>query len=149
MALRQGGEDDWMGFEYMFFDEGLRDRFVAFAAARGIAGTVRQDEIAGFVVTLPDEMDDALEEAVEAEYKTIMDEQMLLAESDEELVSHHAAGTTVTLTDGTTRTVRIPPPIARRLFEHFTSDEIHEIATAIAHSVENPIDGPICRKPPK
>jgi hypothetical protein len=142
-------EDNRMGFEYMFFDEGLRDRFVAFASGHGIASTVRKDEIAGFVVTLPDGLSDELQDALEAEYESIMDEQMLLAESDEELVSHHAAGTTVTLTDGTTRTVRIPPPIARRLFEHFTSGEIHEIVTAIAQSVENPIDGPICRKPPK
>jgi hypothetical protein len=138
-----------MGFEYMLFDEALRDRFVAFAAARGIAGTVRKDEIAGFVVALPDELDDALEEAIEAEYESIMDEQMLLAESDEGLVSHAVAGVTVTLADGTSRAVRIPPPIARRLFEHFTPEEVHEIATAIAQGVANPIDGPICRKPSK
>jgi hypothetical protein len=136
-----------MGFEYMFFDEALRDRFVAFASAHGIASTVRQDEIAGFVVELPDGLTDELQNAFEAEYDSIMDEQMLLAESDEELVSHHVAGVTVTLADGTTRAVRIPPPIARRLFEHFTSGEIHEIVTAIAQSVENPIDGPLCRKP--
>lgn len=138
-----------MAVEYMFFDEALRDRFVAFAATHGIAGTVREDEIDGFVVALPDGMDDALEDALEAEYDAIMDEQMLRAESDTELVSHAVAGTTVTLTDGSTRTVRIPPPIARRLFEHFTSGEIHEIVTAIAQSVEHPIDGPICRKPPE
>ena len=138
-----------MNFEYIFFDEGLRDRFVAFASGHGITSTIRKDEIAGFVVTLPGEFADELQDALEAEYESIMDEQMLLAESDEELVSHHAVGTTVTLTDGTTRTVRIPPPIARRLLEHFTSGEIHEIVTAIAQSVENPIDGPICRKPPK
>jgi hypothetical protein len=138
-----------MAVEYMFFDEALRDRFVAFAASRGIAATVREDEIDGFVVALPDGMDDALEDALEAEYDAIMDEQMLRAESDTQLVSHAVAGTTVTLADGSTRTVRIPPPIARRLFEHFTSGEIHEIVTAIARSVENPIDGPICRKPPE
>ena len=137
-----------MGFEYMFFDEALRDRFVAFASGHGIASTVRKDRMEGFVVELPDGLDDDLQDAVEAEYESIMDEQMLLAESDEELVSHHVAGVTVTLTDGTTRAIRIPPPIARRLFEHFTPEEVHEIATAIAQSVENPIDGPICRKPP-
>lgn len=136
-----------MGFEYMFFDEALRDRFVDFASARGIASTVRQDVIAGFVVDLPDELADELQDAFEAEYDAIMDEQRLLAESDAELVSHHAVGTTVTLADGTTRTIRIPPPIARRLLEHFTPEEVHEIATAIAQSVENPIDGPLCRKP--
>lgn len=136
-----------MGFEYMFFDEALRDRFVKFASLLGIASTVRQDEIAGFVVELPDALDDVQQEAVEEEYDSIMDEQMLLAESDDELVSHHVAGVTVTLADGTTRAVRIPPPIARRLFAHFTPDEIHEIVTAIAQSVENPVDGPLCRKP--
>lgn len=136
-----------MGFEYMFFDEALRDRFMAFAAGHGIASATRPDEIAGFVVTLPDGLDDELQDAFEAEYESIMAAQMLLAESDAALVSHHAVGTTVTLADGTTLTLRIPPPIARRLLEHFTSDEIQEIATAIAQSVVNPVDGPICRKP--
>ena len=138
-----------MGFEYMFFDEALRDRFVDFASARGIASTVRQDVIAGFVVDLPDGLADELQDAFEVEYDSIMDEQGLLAESDAELVSHHAAGVTVTLADGTTRAIRIPPPIARRLLEHFTPEEVHEIATAFAQSIENPIDGPLCRKPPE
>ena len=138
-----------MGFEYMFFDEALRDRFVDFASSRGIASTVRKDEIEGFVVELPDGLTDEQQEAVDAEYESIMDEQMLLAESDDELVSHHVAGVTVTLADGTTRAVRIPTPIARRLFAHFTPDEVHEIATAIAQSIENPIDGPLCRKLPE
>lgn len=135
-----------MNCEYMFFDDALRDRFVAFVTAHGIASTVRKDEIAGFVVALPDDLDDALEEAVENEYESIMDIQMLLAESDEDLVSHAVAGMTVTLADGSTRDIRIPPPIARRLFEHFTPTEAHEIATAIAQSIENPIDGPLCHK---
>ncbi len=137
-----------MGLEYMFFNESLRDRFVAFVAGHGISSTVRKDVIDGFVVELPDEFDDDLQDTLEAEYDSIMDAQMLLAESDTELISHAVAGVTVTLADGTTRDVRIPPPIARRLFEHFTPAEVHEIATAIAESVENPIDGPLCQKPP-
>lgn len=136
-----------MNTEYMFFNDALRDRFVAFVTAHGIASTVRKDEIAGFVVALPDDLDDALADAVEDEYESIMDIQMLLAESDEDMVSHAVAGITVKLADGSTRDIRIPPPIARRLFDHFTPAEVHEIATAIAQSVENPIDGPLCRKP--
>ena len=136
-----------MGFEFMFFNEALRDRFVDFAAARGVAATVRQDPITGFVVELPEGLDDAQEDAIDAEYESLMQEQALLAEMDEDLVSHQAAGITVTLADGTPRMIRIPPPIARRLFEHFTPEEVHEIATAIALSVETPVDGPLCRKP--
>ncbi|MDP2030409.1 MAG: hypothetical protein Q8K12_12290 [Thiobacillus sp.] len=135
-----------MGSEYIIFDEALRDRFVAFASSHGIASTVRPDAIAGFIVELPDGLADELQDAIEAEYESIMNENMLLAEADEELVSHHAVSVSVTLTDGTTRAIRIPPPIARRLLEHFTPDEVHEIVTAIAHGVENPIDGPLCRK---
>ncbi|AAZ97007.1 hypothetical protein Tbd_1054 [Thiobacillus denitrificans ATCC 25259] len=135
-----------MGLEYMFFDAALRDRFVAFASALGIPSTVEQDNIAGFVVELPDNLDDAQQEALEAEYEAIMDAQMLAAESDAELVSHHAAGIMVTLSDGTTRSVRIPPPVARRLFEHFSVDEIHDIASAIAQAIENPSDLPLCKK---
>lgn len=138
-----------MGFEYMFFSAALRDRFMAFVAEHGIASTMRQDEIAGFVVELPDGLDDDLQNTIDDAYDSIMDEQMLLAEADEELVSHHAFGITVTLEDGSTRAVRIPPAVARRLLEHFTPDEVHEIATAIVQSAENPIDGPICHKPPK
>lgn len=136
-----------MGLDYMFFNEALRDRFVAFVTGHGISSTVREDVIDGFVVELPDALNDDLQDTVEAEYDSIMDAQMLLAESDTDLISHAVAGVTVTLADGTTRAVRIPPPIARRLFEHFTPEEVHEIATAIAESVENPIDGPLCRKP--
>lgn len=138
-----------MSFEYMFFDEVVRDRFVDFASQRGIAGTVRKDEIAGFVIALPDGLSDEQQEAVDAEYESIMDEQMLLAESDAEMVTHHVFGVTVTLADGTSRDIRIPPPMARRLFEHFTFDEVHEVATIIAQGVENPVDGPLCRKPPR
>jgi hypothetical protein len=94
-------------------------------------------------------MEDDLQDTIDDEYDSIMDEQMLLAEADEELVSHHAFGVTVTLEDGSTRAVRIPPAVARRLLEHFTPDEVHEIATAIVQSAENPIHGPICHKPPK
>ena len=79
-----------MGFEYIFFSEALRDRFLAFAAGHGIASTVRPDAIAGFVITLPEGLADDLQAAIESEYESIMDEQMLLAEADEELVSHHA-----------------------------------------------------------
>lgn len=136
-----------MGSEYILFDDTLRDRFVAFAAAHGISSTMRPDEIAGFVITLPEDLTDEVQDAIDAEYESIMDAQMLLAESDEALVSHHAFGVTVALADGTHRLVRIPSEVARRLLAHFTAEEVHEIATAIVQGADNPVDGPICHKP--
>ncbi|MBI4988642.1 MAG: hypothetical protein HZC23_07460 [Rhodocyclales bacterium] len=135
-----------MSFDYVFFDETLRDRFVRFASGHGIPSSVRKDEIEGYVVALPDGLADAMQEAVDDEYESLMDEQMLLAESSGELVGKRVAGVTVTLADGRSRVVRLPAPVARRLFEHFAPEEVHEIVSAIAQSLENPIDGPLCRK---
>lgn len=135
-----------MGFEYMFFDETLRGRFIRFAAERGIVSTVRKDEIEGFVVELQEGLADELQEAVDEEYESLMDEQMLLAEANGDLVSNRVAAVTVALADGSSRIVRLPAPVARLLFEHFAPEEVHEIVSAIAQSVENPIDGPLCRK---
>ncbi len=135
-----------MNLEYMFFDETLRDRFVGFLAERGIASRARHDEIEGFVVELDGELADADVERIEAEYETLMDEQMILAESKEGWVSHRVAGVTVALDDGRSCMVRLPGALARRLLEHFTAEEVHDLVQAIARNVENPLEGPLCRK---
>lgn len=70
-----------MALDYMFFNEALHDRFVAFVAGHGVSSTVREDVIDGFVVELPDALNDDLQHTVEAEYDSTMDAQMLLAES--------------------------------------------------------------------
>jgi len=132
--------------EYIFFDEALRDRFVRFLTDRGIASHSRADEIEGSVVALPDDLADEVMDAIEDEYGLLMDEQMALAEAREGWVTHQAVGISVTLADGQSRQVRLPPDIARRLLEHFTAEETHELVTAIARSLENPKDGPLCHK---
>lgn len=135
-----------MNLEFMFFDDALRDRFVGFLSGRGIASSVRRDEIAGSVVELAGELADEAADEVEAEYEALMDEQMVLAETQEGWVSHRVAGVTVALADGRSCTVRLPPALAGRLLEHFTPEEVHDLVQAIALSVENPLDGPLCRK---
>ncbi|MBZ0131512.1 MAG: hypothetical protein M9884_03540 [Rhodocyclaceae bacterium] len=135
-----------MSFDYVFFNEMLRDRFVEFASGHGVASTVRKDEIEGYVVELPDGLADAMQEAIDDEYESLMDEQMLLAEADGEMVSNRVASVTVEMADGSRRSVRLPAPIARLLFERFAPEEVHGIVSAIAQSLENPIDGPLCRK---
>lgn len=131
--------------EYIFFDIGLRDRFVAFLAARDIAAAVSEDEIAGYVVAVADDLDDAADAAIEAEYDALMDEQRELVDADDAEGARDLLGVNVTLADGRPCVVRLPAAIARRLFEHFAADEIHELVAAVAQSVANPVDGPLCR----
>jgi hypothetical protein len=135
-----------MGDEYIFFDEALRDRFVQYLTAQSIACRSRPDAMEGWVVELPDESDDDVSQAIEARYEVLMDEQMVLAESRQDWVSHRVVGVPITRGDGTSCVVRVPAEIARPLLEHFTPEQVHALVLAIAHSLDNPIDGPLCRK---
>ena len=134
-----------MATEYIFFDAALRDRFINFAAARGIESKVRSDPIADHVVMLPEHIDDEIADAIEAEYETLMDEQMALVDAEDGPEARNLLGVTVKLPDGRDCTVRLPAALARRLFGAFTPEEIHELVEAIAAGVANPVAGPICR----
>lgn len=135
-----------MGFEYMFFDEALRDRFVSFVGDHGVACEVRADAIAGFVVEVPDDLPEAVMDALDGEHENLMNEQMVQAENTEGWVTHQVAGVNVTLADGRSYVIRLPAPIARQLLENFTPDDIQSLVTAIAESIEHPIDGPLCKR---
>lgn len=131
--------------EYILFDASLRDRFLKFIAERGITGDIRPDSMEGFVVTVPDDLADDTDAAIEDEYEALMDEQQRLVESADEDGARDMMGVTVTLPDSQPCVVRLPAVYARRLFDHFTVAEIHELVGAIAQSVANPVAGPLCR----
>lgn len=71
---------------------------------------------------------------------------MLRAEARPDWVNHQVAGVRFTRADGSAGTVRLPAAVARPLMERFTVEEAHALLSAIAHSLENPVDGPLCRK---
>ena len=135
-----------MANEYIFFDAALRDRFLKAAADRGLVGTTHEDPMDGHIVALPEDIDDAVADAVEADYEALMDEQQALVEGTEEGDTRDLMGVSVTLPDGRPCVVRLPAAIARRLFQHFDIDEIHELVAAIAAQGANPSVGPICRR---
>lgn len=129
--------------EYIFFDATLRDRFIDAVAEHGIQADSRPDPLEGFLVILPEMLPDETEEAVEEEYQRLMDEQQQLVEAaDEE--DHTLMGVDITLPDGGPCVVALPPEFARRLYEHFSHDELRTLVTKIAESVLDPQSGPIC-----
>lgn len=64
-----------MSLEYMFFDATLRDDFIAFAQARGVAARHRADAIEGWVVELPEDLAEPLQAALQTEYDAALDRQ--------------------------------------------------------------------------
>jgi hypothetical protein len=134
-----------MASEYIFFDESLRDQFMNFVAGHSVASSTRPDPIEGWVVELPDELADSLQVAVETEYDALMDKQRELADAAEGTQARDLMGVTVTLPSGESCLVRLPAAYGRRLVEHFTFEEIHELVSIIAQNVANPVSGPMCR----
>lgn len=135
-----------MGDEFIFFDEALRDRFIAYLADLGISAAHRPDRIEGFVVELPEGALGGRESRVEAEYESLMDLQRDLLDAAEGAEGQDVLGVTVTLPDGESCLVRLPAAYGRRLVEHFTFEEVHELVSIIARDVANPVSGPLCRK---
>jgi hypothetical protein len=131
--------------DYIFFDASLSDRFLGFIDAYGLTGNVRADQIDGFVVALPDDLADDIQKAIEDEYEALMAEQQSLVEAEENNGAQALMEIAVALPDGQLRNVRIPALYARRLHDQFTVQEIHELVSAIAESVVNPVDGPMCQ----
>lgn len=131
--------------EYIFFEDDLRDHFLAFVAEHHVQASTHPDKIAGHVVTLPEDLPDDLEDAFEAEYGRLMDEQQKLIEAGDG-EDRTLMGVDITLPDGRACVVRLPPEFARRLCNHFSGDEIQALVAAIAQDVIEPVTGPICRE---
>ena len=135
-----------MAIEYVIFDRKLCDRFVRLIAARGITADVRPDTIEGFSVAIPDTLSEELEEAIEAEYESLMIEQRDLVESMDTDSARSLMAVTVTLLGGEPCVVPIRAELGRRLYEHFTIEEVQDLVSEIAAAVTNPVRGPLCRR---
>jgi len=134
--------------DYIFFDAGLRDRFLDIVAGYGLTGTVRPDPIEGFVVAVRDDLADDVLERIEADYEVLMDEQQNLVDAEDADDQQALMGVTATLADGQLLDLRIPAEFGRRLCENFSTEEIHELVSCIAQGALDPVEGPLCcRKP--
>jgi hypothetical protein len=90
-------------------------------------------------------MEPGVQLAVEAEYDALMDQQREMADAADGAGARDLMGVTVALPNGNPCVVRLPAAMGRRLVEHFTFEEIHELVSIIAIGVANPTSGPICR----
>lgn len=135
-----------MANEYIIFDKRLCDRFVPFVAERGIAADVKADAMEGFVVALPDTLDETLEATIDTEYDAIMDEQRELTESADDDRARTLMAVTITLPDGAPCVVPIGARLGRRLYNHFTIEEVQDLVAEIAAAVTNPVARPLCRR---
>lgn len=130
--------------EYIFFDEELRQRFVAHAHTHGIDCTLLPDDM-GLLAATPEDIDERISDELDTYYDMLMEEQADRVDAaDRE--THQAAGVRVTLSDGRPCMIKLEPALANRLLAAFTLEEMQELVNTIARSVENPADGPLCKR---
>jgi hypothetical protein len=128
--------------EYIFFDAGLRDRFVEHAGELGVACELLDDTM-GLVVAVPEDLDDDVVDKLEARYDELQDEQS-------DMLSRTAgglgklAGFKLVLPDGQTCTVPLQTDMANRLLACFNLDEIQVLFNAVARSALDPKDSHLC-----
>lgn len=129
--------------EYIFFNAELAERFAEFARLIGTSSEKRSDNM-GLVVAVPEDLDDELGNRLDTYYAHLLDEQADMVEQAEPDLKHTTA-INITLADGRPCAIRIEPAMMNRLMSCLSIDEIHQLATTIARSVENPDNRPLCQ----
>ena len=129
--------------EYIFFDEGLLDRFMTCARQLGVRCD-KSDDAMGLVAAIPDDVPEAQAELLEQYYDQLQEEQCSLVEQTESGVIKHTAGIRVTLPDGRPCMIRLEPEVANRLLGCFSIEEVQDLVNSVARSIASPDDGPIC-----
>lgn len=128
--------------EYVFFDTGLRQRFVDFLREHGVAAELSNAD--GYIAAIPEDLDDDLSERIDEVYDRLLQDNADLLESSEGGVERHAAGVRVQLSDGTPCMVRLAPELLARLLGCISLEELRDMVQEIALQVEDPDDLPVC-----
>ena len=127
--------------EYIFFDAGLRDRFVKYAGDLGVACELRDDTM-GLIVAVPEDLLDDLVDKLETRYDELQDEQSALMSQTGGLSK--LAGFKLVLPDGQISMVPLQPDMANRLLDCFSIEEIQALFDTVARSVLDPKDSHLC-----
>ncbi|HEY0635781.1 MAG TPA: hypothetical protein VGE00_10395 [Gammaproteobacteria bacterium] len=128
--------------EYVFFDEGIRNKFVTFLRERGVEVECGDEE--GCIAAIPEDLDDELGDEIDACYEQLLQETAELLEQGEHAMEKNVAGVTFQLADGTPCTVRLDPDLVARILNCVTMEELRDMVQLIAAGVENPDNRPLC-----
>lgn len=127
--------------DYIFFDDGLMNRFTSFLRQRGVE---HETDTAGKLVQLPEDLDDDLLTTIEDEYDLLLSETEQLLEETGDALEKNLAAVRVELSSGQACNIKFSPDILGRLLQVMSVDELQEMVQNIARAVENPSDKPIC-----
>jgi hypothetical protein len=127
--------------DYIFFDAALRDKFVAYSEQLGVPCTASDDSM-GLLVSIPEDIAEAVSDDIEKYYESLEDEQEELSKNEGDL--NRLVGFNFTLPDGQSRMLPLDTEMANRLLASFSLDEIQDLLNAVAECTLNPNDEHLC-----
>ena len=131
--------------EYMFFHNKLLEKYLAFLGSKGISYSQKNDEM-GIVVSIPEDLDEELEEEAYTYYDKLLSDQEKLMEEEGNTLDRNFAALTINLSDGTTLFAPISPDILNRALSVITIEELGKITEAIVEALESRDARSICKR---
>ena len=123
--------------DYFFFDERLWRDFIDYLRQLGLEPEIAQKK-EGWLVYLPEDLDEELDDKIESRYEQLFEMNEYLVVEPEGREHMQVAGINVTLSDGRVVQAAIDPGLMNRLLDAVSTDELGELASAIADVVEHP-----------
>lgn len=133
-------------FDYIFFHPLPAREFADWLREQGVTTGSREDD-EGYIVEVPEDLDDALDAAVDARYHALLErnEELLNAEQGA-AAGYHGAGICVHLHDGRVSYADIDPKLLGRVMGCVTPEEFATLVDAIVTAVENPQQQTYCQR---
>ena len=135
--------------EYLFFNQEIAEKFIAFLNEKGLAWEQHNDPMLDSIVikTSEDIEDELWDELDDYHDKLGPEDQKLLEEAlvDDETETN-AAGIYIQLNNGNQTVAQIDPDVMNRMLGVISMEEFNDFVEVIVSSVEKPDDSPICKK---
>ncbi len=132
--------------DYIFHYSDSLTRFTRFLESRRIPYQSRDDAL-GLIVAIAEDLDDAIVDAVESYYESLLQEQESLSSTlNGETAGKTSTALSVQMSGGKTVYASIPAEMMRRLLSVLSPEEIGQLVDAIASAVQNPDPRPICQR---
>ena len=134
-------------FEYVFFHERPFNLFIDWLKEQSLSPEV-QIEDDNYEISLPDDIDDELAEAIEEKYDELMEMNRQISESldQQDQGNYSMAGIMVYLKDGQVSYADVKSDLLSRIMSAISPEEFGEVVEAIVDAVENPQTRSYCQR---
>ncbi len=131
--------------EYILFSERIRDMFIGWLRENNIAFALAGND-EEFLVLVDENIEDSIEEKIEAQYDLLLDESAKEAnEDDDSSGAIHLVGIEYTDINGDIGQVKIPPALANQVQRSLNASELQAFVQLIADEVTNPDNKSLCQ----